>query len=114
VQGSASTCKEVIDGCGRRNGLFVGNDDGGEVNATLVSLLASCEMHGLEPLGYLRDLLCLLPSWPVQQVLSLAPLHWARTIQRADVQQRLEENIFRRAALGTLEPPPRAAPPIKH
>ena len=99
---------------GRRNWIFVGNDEGGEVNATLVSLLASCEMHGLEPLGYLRDLLCLLPSWPVQQVIDLAPLHWAQTIQRADVQQQLEENIFRRAALGTLQPLPREAPPIKH
>lgn len=40
---------------GRRNWLFVGNDEGGEVNATLATLLASCQMHGIEPLGYLRD-----------------------------------------------------------
>ncbi len=71
-------------------------------------------MHGLEPLGYLRDLLCLLPSWPVQQVIDLAPLHWAKTTERADVQQQLEENIFRRAALGTLQPLPGATSPIKH
>jgi len=98
---------------GRRNWLFVGNDEGGEVNATLVSLLASCEMHGFEPLSYFRDLLCLLPSWPVQRVIDLAPLHWARTVQRVDVQQQLQENIFRRATLGTLEPALRPSP-IKH
>lgn len=41
-----------------------------------VTLLASCQLHGLEPLGYLRDLLCLLPGWPVQRVLELAPVKW--------------------------------------
>ena len=88
---------------GRRNWLFVGNDEGGEVNARLVSLLASCQMHGLEPLSYLRDLLCLLPSWPVQQVLELAPVNWSRTSARDDVKKKLEANIFRRASLEQLE-----------
>lgn len=89
---------------GRRNWLFVGNDEGGEVNATLVTLLASCQMHGLEPLAYLRDLLCLLPSWPVQQVLALAPASWPITSARPDVKQQLEANVFRQAALGVLKP----------
>lgn len=89
---------------GRRNWLFVGNDDGGEVNATLVTLLASCQMHSIEPLGYLRDLLCLMPSWPVQQVLELAPAYWSKTIARPDVQQQLEANVFRQAALGIRKP----------
>ncbi|MBK8265380.1 MAG: hypothetical protein IPK80_29130 [Nannocystis sp.] len=26
--------------------------------------------------GYLRDLLCLLPSWPRSRVLELAPAYW--------------------------------------
>jgi len=38
---------------GRRNWLFVGNGEGGEVNATLVTLLASCQMHNIEPISYL-------------------------------------------------------------
>jgi transposase len=91
---------------GRRNWLFVGNDEGGEVNATLVTLLASCQMHGLEPLGYLRDLLCLLPSWPVQRVIDLAPVNWVPTSQREDVQALLDANIFRQAALGLVKPAP--------
>lgn len=89
---------------GRRNWLFVGNDEGGEVNATLVSLLASCQMHRLEPLGYLRDLLCLLPSWPVKKVLELAPVNWLQTIQRDEVNEALGNNVFRQAALGVLQP----------
>lgn len=89
---------------GRRNWLFVGNDEGGEVNATLVTLLASCQMHSIEPLGYLRDLLCLLPDWPVQQVLALAPASWSKTLERPDVKQQLDANVYRQAALGILEP----------
>lgn len=84
---------------GRKNWLFVGNDDGGEVNASFVSLLASAQMHKLEPWSYLRDLLCLLPSWPQKRILDLSPLHWNETRQQHDTQQRLAANIFRSATL---------------
>lgn len=89
---------------GRNNWLFLGSDDGGEVNAAFVSLLASCQLHGLEPLGYLRDLLCLIPGWPVKQVLELAPVNWRATTQRAEVRAELDANVFRRASLGILKP----------
>jgi transposase len=89
--------REVV---GRKNWLFVGSDDGAEVNATFVSLLASCGLHGIEPLGYIRDLLYLLPSWPRQRVLELAPLHWRQTLKYREAQQALDANIFRRVALG--------------
>jgi transposase len=87
---------------GRKAWLFIGNDDAGEVNATFVTLLASCQLHGIEPLGYLRDLLCLLPSWPSRRVLELAPAYWQKTLQQQDTQQRLAANVFRQVALGTL------------
>lgn len=83
---------------GRKNWLFVGNDDGGKVNATLVSLLASAEMHGVEPQGYLRDLLILIQDWPRKRVLELAPVNWAETSARDDVRATLEVNIFRSLA----------------
>lgn len=93
---------------GRKNWLFLGSDEGGDVNATFVSLLASCRLHGLEPVSYLRDLLCLAPDWPVRQVLDLAPVNFAKTTARPDVAARLHENVFRRAALGDLSPTPSA------
>jgi len=89
---------------GRKNWLFLGSDEGGTVNAAFVTLLASCQLHGIEPLGYLRDLLCLLPSWPVKRVLELAPVNWSTTVQRPEVRAALEANVFRRASLGTLMP----------
>jgi hypothetical protein len=84
---------------GRKNWLFVGTDEGGEVNASFVSLLASAQMHKLEPWSYLRDLLCLLPSWPHKRILDLSPLHWDKTRQQDDTQQRLAANVFRSATL---------------
>jgi transposase len=87
---------------GRRNWIFLGSDDGGEVNATFVTLLASCQLHGLEPLGYLRDLFCLLPSWPAKRVIELAPAYWQQTLQQEDAQQRFATNLFRQVSLGAL------------
>jgi transposase len=87
---------------GRRNWLFLGTDEAGDVNATFVTLLASCEMHGIEPLGYLRDLLCLLPSWPAKRILELAPAYWKKTLEHEEAQQRLAANVFRQVSLGAL------------
>jgi len=88
---------------GRKNWLFVGSDEGGDVNATFVSLLASCQLHGLEPWAYIRDLLCLLPSWPAKRVLELAPAYWNQTLQNTDAQQRLDANVYRQITLGELD-----------
>lgn len=89
--------REVV---GRKNWLFCGSDDGAEVNAVFVSLLASCALNRLEPLSYMRDLLCLLPRWPRSRVLELAPAHWRKTLEQREAQQALEANIFRRVVLG--------------
>jgi transposase len=84
---------------GRKNWLFVGSDDGALVNTVFVSLLASARLHDIEPLGYLRDLLCLLPSWPRQRLLELAPAYWKQTLQQPETQQKLAANVFRRVLL---------------
>ena len=92
---------------GRRNWLFVGSDDGAEVNAVFVSLLASCRLHDIEPREYLRDLFCLLPDWPQTRLLELAPAYWKQTAEQDDTQQRLAANVFRRAVLELDSHPPR-------
>lgn len=87
---------------GRKNWLFLGNDDAGDVNANFVTLLASCQLHGIEPSGYLRDLFCLLPGWNHKRVLELAPAYWKKTLEQNETHQRLEANVFRQVALGSL------------
>ncbi len=88
--------REVI---GRRNWLFVGSEDGALANTTFVSLIASCRLHDIEPFAYLRDLFCLLPSWPRARVLELAPAYWLRTLEQDEAQQKLAANVFRRVSL---------------
>jgi transposase len=88
--------KEAI---GRKNWIFVGSEDGAAANTTFVSLIASCELHGLEPWRYLRDLFYLLPDWPKSRVLELAPAYFEQTLQQEEAKQRLAENPLRRALL---------------
>jgi transposase len=84
---------------GRKNWLFVGSEDGAFANATFVSLLASCRLHDVEPWSYLRDLFCLLPTWPKHRMLELSPMRWAKTVQLEDVKTILAANPYRAATL---------------
>lgn len=64
---------------GRANWLFVGSDDTAPSTSTFVSLVASCQLHGIDPEGYLRDLFRVLPVWPKNRMLELAPKYWNAT-----------------------------------
>lgn len=67
---------------GRKNWLFVATDDGGEANATIVSLVASCELHDLDSQAYLRDVLTVIPGYPEADMIDLAPKNWRATRER--------------------------------
>jgi hypothetical protein len=99
---------------GRKNWLFVGSDNGGETNARFASLLASCRLHDIEPWSYLRDLFCLLPSWPKKHVLDLAPAYWTQTSSRPDVQLALAANPFRRITEPLVTPAAALSMPPVH
>jgi hypothetical protein len=47
--------------------MFFGSDGGGKTAATLLSVLASCQRHEIDPFVYLRDLLSQIrgrpPEW---------------------------------------------------
>jgi len=47
---------------GRKNWMFAGSDRGGETGAALFSLIASCQLLGVDPYHYLRGLLTELPG----------------------------------------------------
>ena len=76
---------------GRKNWLFCATDNGAEWNAVVVSLIASCRMHDIEPWAYLRDVLTLLPGWSQTQVIELAPSNWRATLARPETQRLLAE-----------------------
>jgi hypothetical protein len=69
---------------GRKNWLFVGSDDHGQATASLLSLIASALLHQLDPETYLRDIFRVLPHWPADRYVELAPLRWTHTRARLD------------------------------
>jgi len=77
---------EVI---GKKNWLFCGSDDGAHWNTTIVSLIASCALHDVEPWAYLRDVLTLLPAWPQTRLIELSPKRWNETAKQPDTRRLL-------------------------
>jgi transposase len=67
---------------GRRAWLFFGSDDHASAAANLLSLIASCELHRLDPETYLAEILHVLPFWPRERYLELAPKYWAASRAR--------------------------------
>jgi transposase len=67
---------------GRKNWLFYGSDCHAESAAAIFSLIATCRMHGVEPQQYLDELMRVLPYWPRDRHLELAPQNWAATRAR--------------------------------
>jgi hypothetical protein len=55
---------------GRKNYLFVGNDNGGRRAAILYSLIRTCERHGVNAWAYLRDVLVRIASHPASRIVS--------------------------------------------
>lgn len=67
---------------GRKAWLFVGSDDHGTAAGHILSCVASCILHGLDPETYLRDIVRVLAQWPKDRYLELAPKYWAATRTR--------------------------------
>jgi transposase len=84
---------------GRKAWLFVGSDDHAQAAGNLLSLIASARLHRLDPEAYLRDVFRLLPHWPRDRYLELAPKYWPR-VRR----QLLPAELA--AELGDLHIPP--------
>lgn len=64
---------------GRKAWLFCGSDDHAEAAANLFSLIASCKLHQIDPEFYLLEIIRVMPYWPRDRYLELAPKHWPAT-----------------------------------
>ena len=63
----------------RKNALFAGNEVGAENWAMLASLVATCKMSGVNPVGYIADTLqTILDGHPKSRIEDLMPWHYAR------------------------------------
>ncbi|MFO0740241.1 MAG: IS66 family transposase [Labilithrix sp.] len=90
---------------GRRAWFFFGSDDHATAAANLFSLIASCQLHGIDAELYLRDIIRVLPYWPRDRYLELAPKYWSLTLGRLDPKQ-LEPEL---GDIAVPAPLPRAA-----
>jgi transposase len=88
---------------GRKAWLFFGSGDHAQAAANIFSLIASCVLHGLDAEGYLADVIRVLPYWPRDRYLELAPKYWARTRARLD-----ETELKHPIGYVTVPPPPAA------
>jgi transposase len=83
---------------GRRNWLFVGNDQFGKHYAAFYSLIASAKLHGLDPQAYLRHVLTHIMDTPLSELEQFLP-----DVYKARLQAQ--------TAAGNAAAPPGASPP---
>ena len=90
---------------GRKNWLFYGTDTHAEAAAAIFSILATCRLHALDPFVYLDEVLRVLPSWPRDRYLELAPQRWLATRARLNPAE-LERPISSFALPAPIAPVP--------
>jgi len=66
---------------GRKNFLFVGNPHTGENLAGLYSLIATCDLHGVNPTEYLKDVLLRVDIHPATDLDALLPHRWTPPVR---------------------------------
>jgi hypothetical protein len=69
---------------GRKNWLFYGTDTHAEAAAAIFGIIATCRLHAIDPFVYFDEILRVLPYWPQDRYLELAPQHWIATRARLD------------------------------
>jgi transposase len=73
---NASEAALRVVALGRKNYLFVGNEDAGNNVAGLYSLVATCEANGVNPLDYLVDVMRRIQDHPAVAIDDLLPHRW--------------------------------------
>jgi transposase len=78
---------------GRKNWLFLGNDEAGSRAAVLCTIVAGAKRHRLEPWTYLQDVILQLSVDPSPEMLArLLPERWALEHPKHVLTHRLEES----------------------
>jgi transposase len=64
---------------GRKNWLFLGNEDGGEAAAIALSLIQTCRALKINPRTYLESVMDQLMDYNSKKLVDLLPDNWAKT-----------------------------------
>ena len=65
---------------GRKNWLFLGNNEGGEAAAVILSLVQTCRALHINPRIYLEDVMVKLMDYNSQKLVELLPHNWIKNI----------------------------------
>jgi transposase len=76
VDNNASERALRVVALGRKNFLFVGDEEHGANLAGLYSLVATCDAVGVDPVEYIKDVLLLVDTHPMTLVDELLPQNW--------------------------------------
>jgi len=63
---------------GRKNWLFLGNEEGGDAAAVILSLVQTCRSLKINPREYLEDVMCRIMSHNFQKLDELLPDKWIK------------------------------------
>jgi transposase len=66
---------------GRKNFLFAGSDGGGESAAAIYSLIGSAKLNGIDPEGYLQNVLSRIADHPIKRIEELLPWNVAASLK---------------------------------
>jgi len=66
---------------GRKNWLFAGSQRSGQRAASVMSLIQSAKINGLDPQAYLRDVLERLPATKYSEIDRLLPHNWSTPVK---------------------------------
>ena len=58
---------------GRKNYLFAGSHEAAQRSAVLYSLLGTCKLHGVNPFDWLKNVLEIIPAYPINRIKNLLP-----------------------------------------
>lgn len=72
---------------GKKNWLFIGEAAVGDRGAILYTVIESCRRRGLDPYGYLRDVLTRLPQMTNRQIPEVTPEAWSKREASFQLQQ---------------------------
>jgi transposase len=64
--------------------MFYGSGVHAQSAAAIFTLIASCRLHQLDPEQYLDEVPWLLPYWPAERYLELAPKDWSARRAKLD------------------------------
>ena len=62
---------------GRKNFLFAGSTEHAQNLAVLQSIVSTCQLHGVNPYEYIRDVIIKLRDRPPDDVDDLLPWNWS-------------------------------------